>query len=369
MNSSLNVLIPDGNSTWALAVINCLSEINEYKLFVLSDKKRTATKFSRYTSYYKYYKRDTDTDWLHLIINEVKAQQISVIIPIAENEIQFFIRHKHLLPATVKIIPLPFLKSFETATNKHKLSLFLDEYDIPHPKFFYAKSATTINESLSLLQFPILLKPLSEKGGDGIVKFDDRSALDNYLNTFSSSDELFIQEYILGYDIDCSVLCLDGEVLTYTIQKGNLKGHSIFAPQLSFEFIENDEVIKVVKQLMKQLNWSGVAHIDMRYDSQANNYKVIEVNARFWGSLEGSKYAGVNFPDLAIQLTINNKIEAPKAVPIIYMRLKGVLKSIKYKPWFIFKTHFLLNHTEAKSFLKDPLPTFYKFREWFGRLF
>lgn len=367
MSFNFHVLIPDGNSTWALTVMNCLSQNSDYKFFVLSDKKRTATKFSRYTSYYKYYKRTSDKEWLEIISREVVDQNISIIIPIAEDEIRFFINNSHLLPNSVKVIPLPKINSFETAINKYKLSCFLNEHNLPHPKCKFFSSFESYSIEDFELQFPVLVKPLDEKGGFGIVKFEDQKELDQYINKHSDFSELFIQEFIEGYDIDCSVLCLNGEILTHTIQKGNLLGQDSFAPQLCFEFLNNDELLSVVKQLMKALNWSGVAHIDLRYDENTNDYKIIEINARFWGSVEGSRFAGINFPDLAIQLTINNAIENTQYNEIEYMRLKGVLKSIKRKPSFLFKKNYLLNNSETTSFLKDPIPTFYRFIEWIER--
>ncbi|WCO02487.1 ATP-grasp domain-containing protein [Psychroserpens ponticola] len=369
MNSKLHVLIPDGNSTWALSVLNCLSQSSEYEFFVLSDKKRTATRFSKYTSYYKYYKRTTDNDWLNIISKEIVDQTISIIVPIAEDEIRFFITNSDRLPKSVKVIPLPKINDFETAINKHMLSRFLDEAHLPHPKYSYFKSFESYSNELLELQFPVLLKPLHEKGGDGILKFKNQEKLDSYIHKHSDFSDLFIQEFIDGYDIDCSVLCLNGKVLTHTIQKGNLEGHSSFAPQLGFEFLKNDVLLSVIKQLMQALNWSGVAHIDLRYDVKTKDYKIIEINARFWGSVEGSKFAGINFPDLAIQLAMNNEIENTQFNEIEYMRFKGVLKSIKRKPSFLFKKNYLLNNSETKSFLKDPLPTCYRFIEWLERRF
>lgn len=369
MSTKLHVLIPDGNSTWALTVLNCLTHNSDYDFFVLSNKKRTPTKFSKHTSYYKYYKRTSDSDWLDIISKEVVAHNISIIIPIAEDEIRFFINNSDRLPNSVKVIPLPEINSFETAINKHKLSGFLKQQNLPHPKYKYFSSLESFSNEEFALQFPVLIKPLDEKGGDGIVKFKAKKNLDAYLKKHSDFNELFIQEYIEGYDIDCSVLCLHGEILTHTIQKGNLKGHNLFAPQLGFEFLKNDKVLDVVKQLMQALNWSGVAHIDLRYDTKSDDYKIIEINARFWGSVEGSQFAGVNFPNLAIQLAINNVIENTPYNEVEYMRLKGVLKSIKRKPSFLFKKNYLLNNSETKSFLKDPIPTCYRFMEWLGRRF
>lgn len=369
MKAKCHVLIPDGNSTWALTVINCLSQNSDYKLFVLSDKKRTATKFSKHISYYKHYKKTSDKHWLDIISKEVEAHNISVIVPIAEDEFRFFISNQKLLSNSVNVIPLPGIQNFETAINKHQLSCFLDKNDLPYPKYKHFDNFKSYSKATFGLNFPVIIKPLHEKGGDGIVKFKNQKELHHYLEKQTNLDDLFFQEYIEGYDIDCSVLCLDGEILIHTVQKGKLEGDNSFAPQLCFDFLNNDIILDVVSKLMQALNWSGVAHIDLRYDENTNDYKIIEVNARFWGSVEGSKFAGINFPDLAIQLALNKQIEKQEYNEIEYMRLKGVLKTIKRNPLFIFKKNYLLNNTEAVSFLKDPIPTLYRFREWLERRF
>ncbi|MEY8848316.1 ATP-grasp domain-containing protein [Psychroserpens sp. XS_ASV72] len=369
MNSKIHVLIPDGDSTWALSVLSCLSYNPDYKFFVLSNTKRTATKYSRYTAYYKYYKRTSDQDWLEILNKEIEANDISVIVPIAEIEMQFFITYQNLLNESAKLIFLPNMEAFQTAIHKNKLSYFIKEHQLPHPKFVDFNSVEAFKKSSFSLSFPVLMKPLHDKGGDGILRFDSLNSLNTYLDKIADSEHVFIQEYIEGYDIDCSVICLKGEVLAYTIQKGNLLGHSPFAPQLGFNFTNNDKVIRLVRELMQKLDWSGVAHIDLRYDKKEEDYKVIEINARFWGSVDGSRVAGINFPELAIKLAMQGSIEKTSFRTIHYMRLKGVLKSIKRKPSFIFKRKYLLNNTETKSFLRDPLPTVCRFFEWFSRLF
>lgn len=369
MSSKCHVLIPDGHSTWALTVINCLAQNSNYKLFILSQKKRTPTKYSKYTAYYQYYNQASDEEWLDIITEEVQTNNISVIIPIAESEIRFLIKHQKYLPKSVKAIPLPEISSFETAINKLKLSKFLESRNLPHPKFKSNSNSEAISDYDLNFDFPVLIKPLHDKGGDGIQKINSKKELDQFFDTNSNENDVLIQEYISGYDIDCSVICSNGNILAHTIQKGNLKGHNAFAPQLGFDFLNNDGIYNVVSQLMKSLNWSGVAHVDLRYDELEKDYKIIEINARFWGSVEGSKFAGVNFPDLAIQLAANGQIEKHHYKEIKFMRLKGVLKTIKRNPFFILKRKFLLNHTETKSFLRDPLPTCFRFVEWLGRRF
>lgn len=367
MSTKLHVLVPDGDSTWALSVIQCLSHIERYKLFVLSNKKRTATKYSKYTSYYKYYKRTTETDWLEIVKNEIRANNISVVVPIAEPEHSFFIKYKDAISQISKIIPLPELSNFEIAKGKKLLSDFAETNNIAHPRSFYITSESDKQQMLATANFPILIKPVDQKGGDGIIKVMTGEDFEEQVPKIVQP--LFIQEYIEGYDIDCSVLCLNGKIITYTIQKGTLVGHNPYAPQLGFDFITNEEVFQIAKTTMSKLNWSGVAHLDLRYDSKTNSYLLLEINPRFWGSIEGSRVSGINFPDLAIQLAQGNLPTDNGFSAISFMRLKGVFKSIKRRPGFIFNRSYLMNNTEVKTFLNDPLPTLYKFREWLGRQF
>ncbi|WP_460219742.1 ATP-grasp domain-containing protein [Psychroserpens sp. MEBiC05023] len=364
MNTRINVLIPDGDSTWALSVLHCLSQSERYNIFVLSNKKRTATKFSKFKSYYKFYERHNDEQWLDIVNSEIQKQEISVVIPIAEHEMSFFIRYKEQISAISKIIPLPSINDFEIAIDKKLLSDFARSNAIPHPKSVMFASESNKLEILSSFEYPILIKPLSLKGGDGIEKVDSYDQFPKL-----KEEPLLIQEYIEGYDIDCSVLCLNGVILAYTIQKGNLEGDTAYAPQLAFDFVDNEEVLQVTKKVMTKLNWSGVAHLDLRYDQKAKNYKLIEVNARFWGSVEASNVAGVNFPDLICRVALEQPLLYKGFKKINYMRLKGVLKTIRRNPLFICKRYYLMNNTETRLFLKDPMPTVYKFREWLGRKF
>lgn len=364
MSERCSILIPDGDSTWALSVLHCLSQVEGYRFFVLSNKRRTPTKFSKYTSYYKYYERPDDESWLEIINTEIERNHISVVVPIAEQEVSFFIKHKTDISNIASVTALPGLREFEIAIHKNQLGEFAQSQGISHPKSFYLTSEDDASDVLPSLQFPILIKPLHQKGGDGIKRVNSESEFPKLTN-----EPLFIQEYVEGYDIDCSVLCLDGKVLTYTIQKGNLAGSTTYAPQLGFDFLRNDDLLVMVKEVMSKLNWSGVAHLDLRYDQNTKDFKLIEINARFWGSVEASKVAGINFPHLLVQLALGNPINEKPYQHTSYMRLKGVVKSIKKHPTFIFKRKYLMNNTETRMFLKDPMPTLYRFTEWLGRRF
>ena len=60
---------------------------------------------------------------------------------------------------------------------------------------------------------------------------------------------------------------------------------------------------------MENIAWHGVAMIEYRIDKRTNQPKLMEINPRFWGSLETAVYSGVNFPYLLYNLSINKQCD------------------------------------------------------------
>ncbi|MCK7591678.1 ATP-grasp domain-containing protein [Subsaxibacter sp. CAU 1640] len=365
--TNTHILIPDGDSTWALPVIKCLAFRTDYKIFVLSAKENTAAKFSKTTSYYKYYPKSYDNSWLNILNQEIESKSIDVVLPIAEPECLFLIQNKHLLSDIAKVIPMASIDNFETAIDKNKLGIFCEQHQIAYPKSQAFSNSKDFISNGNHLTYPLLIKPLHDKGGNGIIKFDDKTKFEKFIHENFKNNSFFAQEFVEGYDIDCSVLCDNGKVLTHTIQKGFLTGKNPYSPYIGIAFLQNDEVLELTKKLMEALNWSGVAHIDLRYDKKRGEYKILEVNARFWGSVEASRIANINFPVLICDYVSGKAITHQSYNPISYLRFRGLIKYISKHPSYIFYLRSILKSTEAKSVLKDPLPTIYKFREWLGR--
>jgi predicted ATP-grasp superfamily ATP-dependent carboligase len=167
-----------------------------------------------------------------------------------------------------------------------------------------------------------------------------------------------VQPLIAGYDIDCSVVCKDGKVLAYTIQKGIVSPKEQFRAAIGIEFLHNEEVISVVRRMMQLLNWSGVAHIDLRWDNDAKEIKVIEINARYWGSILGSLKVGINFPELAIQLSKGESIPTLEFREERYFMGKSPIGKL-------MKNEARLKDTSLYYSLKDPGPVI---SEYFDKL-
>lgn len=363
-DTNISVLIPDGESHLLVYTINCLSSIKGIRIYVMSSIRWNAHKFSRHVNGFTYYpKTEDDQQWLNYITKEVEKNHIDVVMPIFETGIRRVIQNRHLLNSNVKLVPLPDLSTFSLAINKWKLVGHCQSNNIPVPDSFLLKPGQQIEDVIpSDIIFPLLVKPLEGFGGGmGVVVFNAKKELHAYAKKIQYS--ILIQQYIKGYDIDCSVLVKDGKITAHTIQQGNLKGATPFVPHVGLEFKENPKLLKVVESLMGSLKWNGIAHLDMRYDQERNGYVVIEINPRCWATMDGSCLMGVNFPYLSILQTKNITFDIETYRKENYLNLKGIIKSIKKNVFFLFKWKFIFNNTQFRFVLLDPAPTVYKFMD------
>ena len=362
LDKSISVLIPDGESHLLGFVVNCLSSVQEIKIHVLSSIKQNAHRFSRHISTFSYYpKTDNDQKWIKYIEETVQKYKIDIVMPVFEIGIRRVIKNRSLFNANINLVSLPNLETFTTAINKWKLIEHCRSQNIAIPDscLLYPEDQNK-KKALSNLTFPVILKPLEGFGGGmGIKDFNTIEEVEVYLDKIKYP--VLVQQFIKGYDIDCSVLVEDGDIIAFTIQQGNLKGSEPFMPQVGVKFTYNEELYKVVEELMESLHWNGVAHIDMRYDTTLNNFVVIEVNPRYWATMDGSYLMGVNFPYLAVLQARREVFEVPKYKQDDYLNLKGVVKKTKKNPLFSLRWNFIYNNTQLRFVLLDPIPTVFKF--------
>lgn len=355
--AKIRVLIPDGE--WEILtnhVKDCLAGQKGVALFVMSNKPFLPSACSRFVRKYLYYpKTDNPASWIAHINEVCVTYRIDVVMPVYENGIRSLIMHKSLLQEPWKLAPLPGLKSFDTATNKLLLSRFMKENDVPAPAEIEAPDNAGFN--LEGIAFPILAKPLHiTEGGRGIKRLENEQAFRDFVRAKPPGEAYLYQEYIRGYDIDCSVLCRDGKILSYTLQRGIFYGSQPFAPAQGVRFVHDQGVLPVVEKLMQCLNWSGIAHIDLRFDQVANNYKVIEINARFWTSLDASLAAGINFPACYLALARGTTLEKKSYDLLTYYSLKGLVGLLRREGLFSHSPSFLYRNSSLRYVLKDPVP-------------
>ena len=356
---SLFILVLDGQSDFSIPVIRCLAGVPGVTIHVLSIERWAPSRFSRHTSSYEFLDIGEGTDQrLEVVRDAVRRRHIDVILPVAEDAIRFVASRREDLVQISAVTPTPELQQFELIRNKWGLARFTADHGVPSPCTSLFESSGDVEQFAMGLKFPVLCKPTDRSNGSGIQLCADREAFIRFAKSEQVNESQYvIQEYIEGFDIDCSVLCVEGRILAYTVQKGFISNSLRFAPPVGIEFVQEEKTLGVVTHLIRELKWTGVAHVDLRFDTRDNVPKVIEVNARYWRSLLGSLVAGVNFPHLACRTALGEKYPVPE-----YRHSRFIskpLSSIRHLlrlPWKTSNVPISFGETNLKFTFQDPLP-------------
>lgn len=361
--SRFSVLIPDGERRQLESVVYCLSKIAGVRIYVMSNKTDDPLRFSRYIHRYTYYPDAADdNEWMLNLNKELANHKIDIILPVFEERIRTLIKHKEQLREASRLVEFPSLINYDTANNKGLLATHLKMNSLPGPNSVFVAPGTYTQVDTSSLSYPLLAKPTEmTDSGMGIHLFKSKEELDHFFVQENTDLPYLLQNFIEGYDLGCNVLCNRGEVLAYTIQKGNLYDGNPYSPQVGLDFLYLDEVLTLVKTLMKSLNWSGVANIDLMYDENRKEYNILEINPRYWATLDASLASGVNFPYLQCLNRLGEKFEIPSYKHLEYLNLYGLMIRIKRNKSTLLRFSFLWHNSPLKYIAKDPLPMTYRF--------
>ena len=342
-----------------LIVARCLAEWRGTQVHVLTADGESPARYSRHVrSVCSCGAAGPGGGWGGLLSGAAKRTRADVVLPIDQPGVRIVTAHRDALPATAHLAPMPSLASLERADDKFAVAQLLQELKLPLPRTLQVTCDDRFAQALRTFSFPVLLKPISRAGGEGIREFNSAAALVRHVMEGAIGDEPHIvQEFIRGYDLSCSVLCQHGRIITHTLQRGFLPPTKPFRMPSGVEFFHHDDTLASVRTLAAALDWNGVANIDMRFDEAAGKARILEINPRFWGSLLGSAYVGVNFAEAACRIALHLECPAPEYRPgrfIVEKRvaLRHVLGTLRHRRGpSAAPVRSVLSHVAA-----DPLP-------------
>lgn len=344
------LIIDDDRISITLSVIRCLGMQNEADIHVLSLAGHTypVFRFSRYVKSFSSAKVKNDDQAFGAIRNAAIKIKADLIIPIRESTMLLLSERMQECLNFTRVPPLPKPDTLELVRNKWQLYNWLFENGFSPVKPVRYTDFILDEHRINNSTYPLLIKPFLEAGGTGITLIKNPSALRSFRpSAICSPDELLIQPYIPGFDIDFSGLVLEGKVLAYTIQQG-VSGKEKFVYSRHIKFVHDGLLAEMASQIFKKLNYSGIAHLDFRHDVTDNTYKLVDFNPRFWRSLLGSLNAGINFPWLAVQHSFNISFKETRYNDQLYLAETNPLRVLS-KGNNVFKSDIIYN-------VYDPLP-------------
>lgn len=254
------------------------------------------------------------------------SKGVDVILPIRTDD-QLPICRKYgefkdagIEPAIVTTDP----ELLDTILNKRKLLEYCREIiHLKTPEFSFSTDASGLKEAAEKLgypELPIAIKPSYSNGSRGFRILDEKldrrkqffeekpsgiySTLDDVLNTLGESfPEMVIMEYLPGNEYTVDVLCRKAETFAViprlrTKMTGGITTRGVITKDDNFELISES-----VESIVEGFGLSYNVGIQFK-ESRNGKPLLLEINPRLQGTTTMSVAAGVNIPELMVQIAL-----------------------------------------------------------------
>ena len=360
---AISVLIPDGEDHMALGVMRSLGLTHRVMVDLMTSHRSPPSGFSRFCRRCHFTASGiTDKDRCDAILKTIATAPVDVLLPVSVAGIHLVAAERQAFARQVALPPLPDSFTLDTANDKTALCRFAQRNGVPVPPSLVFPDDVSEYQALLRLEYPVLLKPPSLGGGQGFQLFHEPQTLAKFLETNPAlrrtSTRHLLQSYLPGIDIGLNVLCRNGEILASTVQENQLRASLPFGPPAGIHFVKDVQTLETGSKLLSALRWNGVANLDMVRCAASGETMLLEMNPRYWRTLMGSVYAGVNFPYLSCLSALDQPFPETDYRLITYAEKSVALKQARcliaghsFLPGFRFK------NTTLRAALTDPLPT------------
>jgi predicted ATP-grasp superfamily ATP-dependent carboligase len=303
------VLVTDGRSLSALAIVQSLGAAG-VDVHVCDEFRWTLSAFSKYVTETKIHEPIGDdpakfVDWLVATCNR---EQYDLVVPVRDESTLTVAEYLETISAVTQLF-VADRPTIAQLMDKGKCMQAAEELDVPIPNTYYPTARADIEEIRTEATFPVLIKPRIASGARGIVRVDEPSELARKYEAVSSAyPDPIIQEFVdhsgghysIGTVFDDSAEPIATHVYKETRQYPDSGG-----PAIAAQTVAREPWIDSVLDLLRAHDWKGPAHMDVLYDPHTEEYKLIEVNPRFWSSLSLTINSGVDIPYIIYKMAVD----------------------------------------------------------------
>lgn len=244
------------------------------------------------------------------LLDTVKKLSCDVLFPMDDDTLEVVMKNRNELEKYCSL-PLPPIESYVVASDKSRATVLARKAGVDCPETVIPDSLDNLLESTAHLRYPLVVKPRKSSGSRGIrVVKEEKDLIRVYKEVASVFPSPFIQEYIgTGEKIDiCLLYNRDSQLRAHFVQKELRHFPEDIGPSTVQESILDSGLLNQALKLMKHLKWYGIVEIEFMVDRRDNKPKFMEINPRFWNSLEMAILAGVDFPWMLYRIALDGDV-------------------------------------------------------------
>ncbi len=302
---------------------------------------------------------ENEQQYLHQIAHLITKFH-PLVIPVGFIDAMILSKYKHKLPSEGLLLA-PDFEVLERAADKAALHEVCQQAGVKYPKTVSLTPASW-RKALSTLGLPLVVKGSSDAARPEYVFH--ASSLKQIIS--ARKERLLAQQFIPGWGTGYFAVAQNGHVIAEYVHRRVVETQPSGGPSLVACHSQNPIIYKLGRRIVAALNWSGILMVEFRIEEESGEYYLIEINPKFWGSLELATAWGLDFPRFLIesQFVPDSEHSRPPRQPIrgcFSWILPGFSAYFRTNPkvWLRMLWHSFSRHHRTDIHLRDPAELLY----------
>jgi protein-tyrosine-phosphatase len=207
-------------------------------------------------------------------------------------------------------------EALEQVLDKDRTLQLAVALGIPVPRSVPISTVDQLGEAVATLGFPVVVKPARSVGqGEGqrvqlsVSYAHSRAELETQVRQALRFGAVILQEFFRADGVGIELIA-DRGVVRHAFQHRRLHEVPLTGGGSSLRISEAVEpaLLAASEQLVRALGWHGVAMVEFKYQRATGEFRLMEINGRFWGSLPLAVAAGADFPAMLHELMSTGQV-------------------------------------------------------------
>jgi predicted ATP-grasp superfamily ATP-dependent carboligase len=343
----MRVLVTDGNERSALAITRALGQ-HSIDVVVGAETERSLAAASKYCwgaiSYPSPF--EDSSGFVASIFDAVRRFQVTAVFPASDGAMSLIAQQRQKFAEHTKL-PIPAAAVFESLSNKYSLMQLAVTLGIPVPENVFVPDGRFEGRSKTLPNFPVVVKPgrsiLNANGRLRKTRVHYAASKAELARLYAAIDYLrqpsLIQRRVEGEGQGIFALMNHGQpVALFAHRRLREKPPSGGVSVLRESIALPQPMTQYAMRLLQHVGWHGVAMVEFKVDRRTGVPFLMEVNGRFWGSLQLALDAGLNFPLLLYRMACGGDVNLTAAGYKVGVKSRWLLGDLDHLLLRLFKS-------------------------------
>lgn len=249
------------------------------------------------------------------LLNVLEKNPMDVFIPVGFPVTRFTCLHEESIGELTRLA-IPTAHQEQMAGDKFVSNLLAIRTGVGAPKTIRISSMDELEPAGKELGFPLILKGARETGLGIVAKAESleslRQTYEDLMERFGLTrpeDWPLLQEFIPGWGCGFFAIYDKGECKRVFMHRRVREYPATGGASCCAESFRDPELERSGRALLNELKWHGVAMVEFRFDERDKQFKLIEINPKFWGSLELALAVGADFAGDYVRLAQGEELQ------------------------------------------------------------